>query len=305
MKKNTHRVDFQKFKLIFIILMIFIFSACDEDVTKDHPNPTIRIVNKQNFIANDTTLAFGEKFTVAIQAEYNGYDMLTNFIAKQNDERYLDLGIYSELYYKEVEITKGLEDVDSWEFIIRDIKGNYASTFLTINKDENIAYGEIDEFLNIKMGAQNNSEFGSFLSLTDGTVYNLNDAYSHSEFIDIVSYYDDFDKLDKWVIASPGANIGDEAFPGAYTISNWETINTTRYSAAPLDITPEEFDAAQNDSILIANSFAFESGKRKAKDVATGDIYSFVRDQRTGMFKVISTTGESSGNIIVDIIIQK
>jgi len=305
MKNIAHRIEIQKFGFLLIFLMMFIFVSCEDEEKTDHPNPAIAIVNNGHFVSNDTTIALGEKFTVAILADYNGYDMLTNFIAKLNNERYLDLGIYSESYFKEIEITKGLEDIDNWEFIIRDIKGNYASTFLTINKDKDIVYGEIDKFLNIQMGAQNSSEYGSFLSLTDGTVFNLDEAYNNSEFVDIVSYYDDFDKLDKWVIASPGANIGDDAFPGDYAISNWETINTTRYSAAPLNISTEDFDASQNDSLLLAHSFAFDSGKRKAKDLSQGDIYSFVRGARTGIFKVISVTGENSGNIVIDIKIQK
>jgi len=305
MKKNTRRLFSNAYPVIFLFTLLFFIGSCDDEDPANHPDPTIHIIDHQGFVSNDTIIAPGEKFTVAIQAEYNGYDMLTNFIAKLNDERYLDLGIYSETYRKEIEITKGLESIDHWEFIIRDIKGNFAHTLLTITKDENVEYGEIDVFKNIQMGAQNSPDYGSFLSLTDGSVYDLEGAYHNALSIDIVSYYDDFDKLDKWVMASPGANIGDEAFPGEYAISNWDTTHTTRYSAAPLTIAVEDFDAAQNDSLLLAHSFAFESGKRKAKDLAPGDIYSFVRDERTGLFKVISTTGESSGNIIVDIIIQK
>jgi len=305
MKQFTHRFFTNVFLLIFFLITLLTFLSCDDEEGKSHPSPSIRVLDSQEFVSGDTTIAPGDKFTVAIQAEYNGYDRLTNFIAKLNDERYLDLGIYVKSYYKEIEITKGLESVDNWEFIIRDIEGNYANTFLTINKDENIEYSEIDEFADIQMGAQNNTGYGSFLSLKDGTVYNLVEAYNNSAIIDIVSYYDDFDKLDKWTIASPGANIGDEPFPGEYAISNWTTINTTRYSPSPLDISTDDFDTAHNDSLLIAHSFAFESGKRKAKDLAPGDIYSFVRGGRTGMFKVISTTGENSGTIILDIKIQK
>ncbi|MEE4196796.1 MAG: hypothetical protein V2I54_04065 [Bacteroidales bacterium] len=305
MKKNARRLLSNFYPLIILFILLFFLGSCEDEDSTNHPDPAIQIIDHPDFVSGDTTLAPGEKFTIAIQAEYNGYDRLTNFIAKLNDERYLDLGIYAETYRKEIEITKGLESIDNWEFIIRDRKGNFAQTALTVTKDENVEYGEIDVFKNIQLGAQNSPDYGSFLSLTDGSVYNLEEAYSYSSLIDIVSYYDDFDKLDKWIMASPGANIGDEAFPGEFAITNWDTTNTTRYSAAPLTISVEDFDAAQNDSLLLAHSFAFESGKRKAKDLAPGDIYSFVRDERTGMFKVIGTTGESSGNIIVDIIIQK
>jgi len=197
-----------------------------------------------------------------------------------------------------------LDDAEEWEFIIRDFEGNASSVNLTIQKDPNIVYGEINKYLNVQLGAQNSSEYGSFFATENGNIYNLENAFNNQEIIDLLYYYDDFDKLEENIIASPGANVND-AFIGEFGISNWTTKNTTRFSREELDITIEEFDVSNNDSILIANSFGFESGGRKTKFLKAGDVYSFVRGSKTGMFKVISTSGTTSGNIIVDIKIQK
>ncbi len=303
MKKYTYRLSLLKISIAVIVAIIF--TSCENEEKEIRPNPSINIVINPEYVYTDTTILVGQMIKIGIQAEYNGYDRLTNFIAKLNGERYLDLGFYAESYTKEINITKGLDEIEEWEFIIRDIDGNFASTYLTIHKDKLIIYGEVEKFLNIKLGAQNNTEFGSFFSLSNGIVYDLEGAYTNSELIDLVYYYDNFDKLEKNIIASPGANIGETAFPGQFAISNWETINTTRYSREKLDITIEEFDNAANDSILIANTFAFESGGRKTKFLEGGDIYSFVRGGQTGMFKVVSILGTTTGNIIVDIKVQK
>jgi len=305
MKKSAYRLQIFKAFVVVVLTFPLLFLSCDENEHIERPDPTIRLIKGENYITADTTIGVGKKYTVAIRAEYNGYHKLTNFIAILNGERYMDLGIYKDIFIREIEISKGLQDVDEWEFIIRDIEGHSASTFLTIYKDQNIVYGDIDEFSDVRLGAQNSTEYGSFLSLSDGSVYHLEEAYNNSALVDIVYYYDNFDKLDENILASPGANIGESAFPGEFAISNWETVNTTRYAPSLLNVTPQEFDAAKNDSILIAHSFAFESGKRKAKYLSPGDVYSFVRGSRTGMFKVVSVEGEARGNIIIDIKIQK
>ena len=305
MKHTAYRMQLTGFFLITFLIVSLLLVSCDENEGVNHPDPTIALVSDTNYISSDTTFAVGQTYTVAIHTEYNGFSQLTNFIAKLNGERYMDLGIYKEVYDREIEITKGLEDIDEWEFIIRDIDGNDASTFLTIYKDQNIEYGEIDEFLNVKLGAQNNTDFGSFFSFSDGNDYDLEEAFNNQELMDMVYYYDDFDKLDENIISSPGGNI-DDAFTGEFGMSNWDIRNTIRYSREKLDITVDEFDNAANDSILLANSFAFDNGGRKTKYLQAGDMYSFVTEENvTGIFKVVSTSGTTDGYIVFDIKIQK
>lgn len=304
MKKRTCRyLNLPIFTLLLILLAINF--SCNEEEKNSYPDPEINIINIPGYVFSDSTISVGQKFMVRIEATYNGHNKLTNFIAKLNGERYLDLGLYTESYLKEIEITKGLSETDIWEFIIRDIEGNFSSKTLTISKGGSIAFGEIDTYTNVNLGAQNNATYGSFLSLSNGLTYNLQEAFNNSALIDIAYYYDDFDKLEKCIMASPGANIGETAFPGEFAIANWETINTTRYSKEKLTLSIEEFDNAINDSILIANTFAFETGGRKAKLLQAGDMFAFVRDNKTGIFKVVSTSESNSGYIVVDIKVQK
>jgi len=293
--------------LLFTLIFTFFLMAtsCQEEDNPVYSNPEITLKVLPEYVYSDTSISIGQKFFIGIEAEYNGHNKLTNFIAKVNGERYLDLGFYSETFTKDIQITKSLNELETWEFIIRDIEGNWSSTGIIITKGEAIDFGEINTYTNVYLGAQNSNSYSSFFALSNGLVYNLQGAYNNSALIDIVYYYDDFDKLEKCIMASPGANIGEAAFPGEYAIANWETINTTRYSKEKLSISTLTFDNASNDSILIANTFAFETGGRKAKTLQPGDMYSFVRESKTGIFKVISTSETNSGYIVVDIKIQK
>lgn len=288
-----------------IFLILFLIYSCQEQDDVAYSDPTISFKVSPQFVYNDSSISVGKQFIIGIEAQSNGHNKLTNFIAKVNGERYLDLGFYTDTFSKDIQITKGLDLTEDWEFIIRDIEGNSSSIGLTISKNDIVEFGEINTYLNVFLGAQNSTLYGSFMSLTNGSVYDLQGAFNNSALVDIVYYYDDFDKLEKCVMASPGANIGETAFPGEYAIVNWETINTTRYSREKLMLTSQEFDIATNDSILIANTFAFETGGRKAKLLQPGYMYSFVRNNKTGIFKVVSTSESNSGFMVVDIKIQK
>jgi len=228
-----------------------------------------------------------------------------NLIARINGDDYMSLGIFKETYDHEIEITKGFGDIEEWEFIIRDYAGNSASTNLTITKDQNITYGEIDEFLNVKLGAQNSTEYGSFFSFSSGLVYDLKRAYNNQELINMAYVYDNYDAFEESIITSPGGNI-DDAYTSEFGVAKWATRNTIRFAREKSNITVAEFDAAANDSILIANNFSYINGGRKTKFLATDDIYVFVTDDnRTGIFKVISTSETDAGYIIIDIKIEK
>ena len=304
MKNKAYRKMILGVMSYLLIALVFFITACEEDEIQDYLNPTINFELSSEYISSDTTLLVGQSFKIGIHAESNGHNKLTNFIARINGERYMDLGIFKDVYDRELEITKSLEDIENWEFIIRDIDGNSSSVYVTIFKDPNISYGKIDEYFNVELGAQYNDDIGSFFSLDDGIVYNLVEAYNNQELIDLLYYYDDFDKLEENIIASPGANLTG-VYSGQYDIANWDITNTTRFSREKLDILVDEFDNASNDSILIANSFAFESGGRKTKFLKAGDVYSFVTGRKIRMFKVLNTSGTKEGSIVVDIKFQK
>ena len=152
----------------------------------------------------------------------------------------------------------------------------------------------------IEFGAQGNTEKGQFYSLQKEKMMTQTEAYLDQGRIDLLYYYDTVDE-DEHTIASPGANIDPSIFGGGdYSVTGWGTKNTARFIEA--NISEDEFFASTNDSLILANTFDFNSGKRKAKKLAAGKIFSFVTDtQLKGLFLVKDVQGEENGSIKIDV----
>ena len=115
--------------------------------------------------------------------------------------------------------------------------------------------------------------------------------------VDLIYFYSE---VDLNTIASAGANIEDGIFPVNPT--TWSITNTTRYFKTSL--TADDFDAAVNDSIILAN---YEEGdaKRKAKKLAVDDIYTFrTQSGKLGIFQVNEVNGTTEGSLNIDLKVQ-
>jgi hypothetical protein len=127
-------------------------------------------------------------------------------------------------------------------------------------------------------------------------------AYQNQSLIDLVYYFDPITG-DNNSIASPGANIDSTLFTGPWPIQSWPVKNTTRFESAT--ISPVSFNSSINDSLILANTFPYASGKRKAKNLTAGNIYSFVSQTGIkGIFKVIDVSGTDAGSIKISLKIQ-
>jgi len=101
-------------------------------------------------------------------------------------------------------------------------------------------------------------------------------------------------------MGSPGANIENGIFEG--DLQSWNIRRTTRF--IELNIPPEVFEVSTNDSLLIA-SYMEGSGKRKAKLLAPGMIFSFKTENlKYGIFRVIEVTGTDNGTVKIDVKVQ-
>jgi len=298
-----HYISLRMNKLsVLFLLLVFVFSACEKEET-NHPPPSIRFVTESGFVYHDTTLALGETFKIGILAD-NPNVNLTNFIIRiESDiiETFLDSGMNTaSLDYQNV-FTKGIKDSEKWIFIIRDRDSKSAEISLNIKRDTTSAYGDIAYFPTVEMGAQNNIT-GSFYSLSEGEVYALEEAFLNQDIIDLCYFYDFID-TDENTIASPGANIDASVYPGDNGLDNWANRRTTRFKLT--DISVEEFENATNDSLLIA-TYGQSEGKRKAKNLQSGNIFSFKnQDGKTGLFLVHSVIGTDEGTINISIKVQE
>ncbi len=298
-----HYISLRMNKLLAIlVLLIFVFSACKKEES-NYPPPSIRFVTESGFVYHDTTLALGESFKIGILAD-NPNANLTNFIIRVESneiETILDSGMNTPSLDYENVFTKGIKDSEKWTFIIRDRDLKSSEISINIKRDTASAYGNIDYFPSVEMGTQNHIN-GSFYSLSQGEVYTLEEAFLNQEIIDLCYFYDFID-TDENTIASPGANIDASVYPGDNGLDNWTTRRTTRFKLA--DISEEDFENATNDSLLIA-TYGQSEGKRKAKNLQSGHIFSFKNeDGKTGLFLVHSVIGTDEGTVNISIKVQE
>lgn len=283
----------------FFAICLFILLSCNKD--EEAPiGPDIRFVVGPNLVTNDTTLNFGQKINIRITAN-KGNSNITLFqinINKDGELTSIDSGVNTDYLTFEKTLTKGIADVEKWTFLVRDKNLQSDEISITLNKTGEIEYKPAKHFGPLTLGAQNNPSGESFFSFVNNSIYTIEEAYNNQEIIHLLYYFDELTGEDN-VISSPGANIDESVFPQeTIGLTNWETRFTTRFIEKTAIVSVEEFDAAENDSLILAHTFEFSSGKRKCKNLSANDIFAFVtEDQKEGLIKVIRVVGEKEGSV--------
>jgi hypothetical protein len=292
---------FHIISVVFVTLIVLFYSCKKQEETS--VGPSLHFKTDSGFVHNDTAILIGKSFTVGIVAS-SGDANITNFMIKVNTgstQTYLDSGLNSAGFSIDKILSKGVSKSETWKFIMRDKSGKSASATIHINADSNSVYGPVITIPSIILGAQNNTAIGSFLDIRNEAVYNLAQAFTLQDSIDVCYYYD-FLQGENNVIASPNANIDASVFTGQYGLANWTIRNETRYLQTT--ITDADFNGLANDSLLIA-TYNFPLSKRKAKNLAAGDIYSFKTSKgKYGLFRVMNVTGTDSGTVEIKIKMQ-
>lgn len=265
--------------------------------------PTIELMDGEGLIVKDSSAYEASTLHFRVHCKWNGEQTLTNLIVASNGTRVVDEGMNITEFERNVDFAKSSSEVDSIVFTIRDIDGGSASTSLKIQKKAGSGGGELVWYTGITLDAQSVVGGKSFLSLTNGIAYTLQDAYSVQQDIGMLYFYD-LIGTDANTIASPGANVDNSVYTGTYGLSNWTTKNTTRFYQ--ISITQQEFDAI-TDPVYVVSSYSESLGKRKAKNLVVGDVYSF-KDESTGKYgilRVSEVTGQDAGKVVFTIVMQK
>ena len=199
-------------------------------------------------------------------------------------------------FSKEISLTKGLATQERWVFKVRNKDLQWDSISLAIGLKPGWQFGPINSVSGIHLGAQQNGTSGSFYSISQNSVYTLSTGANASNLIDLCYYYDNTADLN--TLASPGANILSTIFD----FTSWPARNEARFVQTALTAT--DFDNCQNDSLIITNTFVYQSGKRKCKMVAPGQVYSFIRGDYKGLIKFTQVDGAESGDMTMDLKFQ-
>lgn len=292
---------FPKAKTVGLIAIFFIsfLLSCDKSSQPQLP-PTIQVQILPGSSNSDSVFAVGDLINFEISAQSRSASLTNLYSVKkpetQGSGRTLDTSMNIQQFSFNKTFVKGLDKKETWTFIVRDKNRMADSVSMNIYLDSTSGFGPVSFLESVVMSAQNLNDPGSFFSIEAG-VFNLNQATQNQESIDLLYYY--FGE-DENVIASPGANIESGVFEG--DLLNWETRRTTRF--IELELPSDDFYAAENDSLLLV-SYQEGSGKRKAKNLSAGKIFSFkTQDSKFGIFRVIEVEGTDAGKIKIDIKIQ-
>jgi hypothetical protein len=296
MKKNARRI------LLMLLFTMIIGVSCSKS-EKYAGSPSIELIGGDNLITKDTSALMAETLHFRVHCKWNGEQTLTNFIVASNNIRVVDEGMNTPEFEKNVDFAKSNDSLELIVFTIRDIKGGSSSTSLKVAKNSGAGGGELVRYNNITLNGQNASNGKSFFSFTNGIPYTLQDAFGIQQEIQLLYYYDNITS-DANTLASPGANVDNSIFTGQYGLSNWSTKNTSRFYQ--ISLTQQEFDAI-TDPVKVVNSYSESLGKRKAKNLAVGDVYSFKVESmgKYGILRVSEVSGQDAGKVTFSIVMQK
>jgi hypothetical protein len=149
-----------------------------------------------------------------------------------------------------------------------------------------------------KLGAQTNTSFGGFLSISEKKVYTQEQAFQNQDKIDIFCFYE-AEGGNNVALAAPGSNITG-IFTGDSSPENWTVLNQTYFTLPTAEVTVADFDALKDGDAIIETYFNAEqtSGNRKAKDMKVNDIWTFKTASNTfGILKVTSVEQGATGYV--------
>ena len=286
-----------------VLVGSLIFSGCSDDGIRQYPDPDLAFISGPGYAVSDTSLGVGGSVTTGLEASTNSDVNLTHLhtcIEANGEITRIDSGFNTASLMITKTITKSTAAVEKWSFYVRDKEGRKSDSLsITLTLQEGNQYGPVLRFPAKRLGAQDHSELGGFLSLPSGEILTAAAASENPNDIWLVYFYDDVES-DRSTIASPGANIP----ASVYDLSGWAVTNTTRFQ--PVEgIDGESYTAASHDSLILANTFEFGSGKRKAKKLSAGDMYAFVTENGLrGIIWIKNVNGTVSGFLECEIIIQ-
>jgi len=288
------------YRFLVISFMIFLtLTACME---KPSEPPILNIISESGFTYDNRTVAVSMPLKIGVTGSATGASITNLSITMTTEngtETALDSGLYANSVRLVKEISYGASAFEKWTFTAMDKNRNRSSVSITLTKDPNSIFGQIKHFPSLKLGCQQNSSAGSFMDPKTGTVYFASSADSVQAKVCLLLYYASLNSPPTdFTLSSPGETEVTTYYP---QINEWTLPRTeVRYKSDSLSITPQQFDVAYNDSLIISNYTSATVGKRKFKSVRAGYVIPFQitagdMSGKRGLLKIISVSGQEQG----------
>lgn len=296
------------YPILFLIIVILFFSC----MKKSENPPTLNFDSETGFTANDRTVPIGLPVKIGINGISSDAPItnLTITLTTENgSEIALDSGLYTNNLHFVKNISYGASMWEKWTFTIMDKNRNRSTKVIILTKDTNSVFGLINYFPSIKLGCQNNHTIGSFFNPETGSIHFADSTDAIQNNMYIIMYYASLNAPPTdFTFGSPSDNDVTTYYPN---ISNWILPrNEVRYKFDSLTVSPQEFDLAYNDSLIISNYTSATVGKRKFKSARPGYVIPFqvtagAISGKRGLLKIISINGQETGFIEFAMKIQK
>ncbi|HAQ65231.1 MAG TPA: hypothetical protein DCR43_05185 [Bacteroidales bacterium] len=280
--------------LFFVILLCsgFLISCSEDDAT---PLPTLQIATGEGVVTNGDTIGEGTLMFFRLILNGNG-TKITNLVATitYNDQKktMMDFGLWKENLDTIIGFYKSDWQQENWTFTVMTEKRDFASAGLTILKDTISSFGSIVTWPLVTLSFQGING-PHYFDVETGEVLTDAEATVRQSDIDLlVYYYNDAGKPSP-TFSSPGDQDALTHYP---VIGNWTTLNYTKYDYVS-QTTPDAFDKATNDSLLI-KQYDDVWGRRKYKYATAGWVFPFkTANGKIGLIKVLRSDVDASGTI--------
>lgn len=165
--------------------------------------------------------------------------------------------------------------------------------------------GASSKWTAVLLGAQNANDPSS-LSTSDGSRYNITDAKTNSNKVDIMYFYTDLQKV---TFGAPSDNSIQTVFP---SVTSWTTKNATQFKKTTM--TKSEFDALNGDDAAGAVRAAFDGGSATANgtrvneaadNMGSGKVVAFKTEAgKSGIFYIGTVVPGASGSAKIEVIVE-
>jgi hypothetical protein len=303
----TRRLSVLGFILPFVLSLLLI--SCSDEGTTDQL-PFMLIKQGADYTADGSRIPVGGQMKFGISV-VGGGAAITYLRIKRITENAviteLDKGIYvaeGGIDSTFIFVKSGAQQ-ETWNFFMMNGNRDTASANMTVFLGDGSAYGPIYYYPTITLSYPESDQFPHFLDLNTGTAYSQGTVTGHEQEIDLVAFFYLTSGKNSPTLTCPGYTSAQTYYP---VFANWTVKNTTSYDYKSTDnnlFSVEQFDAAQNDSLLVAGyKPQYVSGIDKF--CYTGKVIPFkTSGGKYGMVKVIRADEMEGGTMEIAVKIQQ
>ncbi len=293
---------------LFLLVIAGALSAC----AADDPGTAPLIILREGigFTADGDAVAPGGTIRVGLSVSGGGGAITNLVIRRISDGKSItevDRGMYISYGGLDTTVTfiRGYGQVERWVFFVMNSYRDTASVSMTVMLGEGSAWGEIATHSSITIGLQDNASLPHFVDLHSGQAWDAAGVAGNEERVDMAAFWYLTSGSSSPTLTCPAYNSAVNYYP---LFGSWSVRNQTMYDYYSSDnnlITPEQFDRADNDSLLVS-AYRPQSVSGQSKFAFAGKVIPFkAADGRYGLIKIVHADETPAGKMEIAVKIQK